>query len=411
MEYAALLTSVVFFVLLEAFFSGSELVLVSVNRAKLQRLAKKDRFIRDFLGDREGYVNITLFGYTLSIVIATAFYTYFWLKLTAEKLVFLQGYEPLLAESLLVFTIVFGEIIPKSLFLSNAEFLLPLIVKVLYPLKRLLFPLNLAVRFVKKAVAKIFKRDSKPFSREELIKLVLSGRVPISEERRRIIANILSFKNRRISEIVKPLHQVVTVSEEATVGQVAEKIKRSGYSRIPVYATTLQDIVGYVQAYDLLKASKDEPITKYLKPIKIVGEFERLKDVMEKFTFSGEHIAVVVDERGVVIGIVTLEDIVEEITGELYERAKQEEEEIKKIGPDRWIVSANVEVSELNSLLGLGIPEGIYTSLGGFLQYQLGRLPKKGDTLSWKNFTLKVVDADSKKVKKVLIFRKTHGGS
>jgi CBS domain containing-hemolysin-like protein len=406
MEYVALITSVAFFILLEAFFSGSELVLVSANKAKLHRLAKKDKTVRDFLEDRESYVNITLFGYTFSIVIATAFYTYLWIKLTHTHLKFLQGYEPLLAETLLIFTIVFGEIIPKSVFLSNAEFLLPLIVKALYPLKKFLTPLNFTVRVVKRGIEKIFHKEQKSFSRNELLRMVISGKIPLSPGKRQIIANILSFRDRRISEIVKPLHQVVTVSDSATVEQVAEKIKKSGYSRIPVYATTLQDIIGYVQAYDLLKASKKDNIVKYLKPIKIIGEFEPLKHVMDKFISSGEHIGVVVDERGVVIGIVTLEDIIEEITGELYEKAKQEEEEIKQIGPDRWIVNATIEVTELNRLLNLSIPSGIYTSLGGFIQYHLGRLPKKGEEFTFGGFLFKVVDADSKKVKKVLIRKK-----
>jgi len=406
MEYVALITSTIFFVLLEAFFSGSELVLVSAPKAKLDKLAEKDWLIRDFLQNRQRYVNTTLFGYTLSIVVATAFYTYFWIKITETHLPVLRGYEPLLAESLIVLTLVFGEIIPKSVFLSNADFLLPLLIKILYPLKNLLAPINFVAEKIGILIEKVLKREKKVFTREELIKLVLSDRVRLSREKKQIIANILSFKNRRVLEIVKPLPQVVTVSENATVAQVAEKIKESGYSRIPVYATTLQDIIGYVQAYDLLKASKNEKITKYLRPIKIIGEFEKLKEVMDKFISSKEHIAVVVDERGVVIGIVTLEDIIEEITGELYERAKHEEEEIKQIGANRWIVSATLEIRELNSLLNLNIPEGLYSSLGGFIQYRLGRIPKKGDSITYGNFTFKVVKADNKKAETILIVKR-----
>jgi len=403
MEYIALLTSTVFFVLLEAFFSGSELVLVSAPKAKLDRLAERDKLIRDFLKNRQRYVNTTLFGYTLSIVVATAFYTYFWIKITENHLPFLKGYEPLLAESLLILTLIFGEIIPKSVFLSNADFLLPLLIKILYPIKNILAPINFLAEKIGTFIEKFLKKEKKIFTREELVKLILSNRVYLSEEKKQIIANILSFKSRRVLEIVKPLPQVVTVSENATVAQVAEKIKKSGYSRIPVYATTLQDIIGYVQAYDLLKASKKEPITKYIRPIKIIGEFEKLKDVMDKFISSKEHIAVVVDERGVVIGIVTLEDIIEEITGELYERAKHEEEEIKQIGDNMWIVNANIEIRELNSLLNLNIPEGLYSSLGGFIQYKLGRIPRKGDTLFYENFAFKVVKANNKRVEKILI--------
>ena len=174
---------------------------------------------------------------------------------------------------------------------------------------------------------------------------------------------------------------------------------------MPVYAGTLQNIVGYVQAYDLLKAKKSESIKKYIRPIKVIGEFERLKEVLDYFIKAKEHIAVVVDERGIVIGIVTLEDIVEEITGELYEKRVHEEEEIKQISPNQWIISANIEISELNKQFNLNIPKGIYSTLGGFIQYKLGKIPKKGETLNYKNYTLKVIDADEKKIKKVLVIK------
>ena len=405
MEYAAFIVAVIFFILLEAFFSGSELALVSVNRAKLSHLTKKDKVLKDFLKDTESCITLTLFGYTFSIVLATTFYTYFWIKL-AQTYKFLQGYEPLLAETLLIFTLVLGEILPKSLFMSNAEFLTPLIVKVLYPLKKVFYPVVRTAKVISDLIARTLEKEGKYLTKEELIKLLTEGKVKLSKTKRLLLANILSFEGRRISEIVKPLYEVVTISEDATVGQAAEKIKESGYSRLPVYTTTLQNIVGYVAAYDLLKAKKDESIKKYIRPIKIVGEFETLKDVLDKMVREKEHIAVVVDERGILIGIVTLEDIMEEITGELYERTKKEEEEIKQIGSDRWLLSANIEVSELNKLFNLSIPKGIYSTLGGFIQYYLGRLPRKGDTFSWNGFVFRVVDADEKKIKKVLLEKK-----
>jgi len=399
------MVSVLFFVLLEAFFSGSELALVSVNRAKLNLLAKKDRALKDFLNNTESYITLTMFGYTFSIVFATVFYTYFWIKLTSEKYPFLKGYEPLLAETLLIFTLIFGEIIPKSIFLSNAEFLTPLVVKIFYPLRKLFYPIVKSAELISRCLSKHLAKGNKYLTKEELIKLFSSGKVYISKTKALIIANILSFRERTISEIVKPLYEVVTIDENATVYEAGKKIKESGYSRLPVYAGTLQNIVGYVQAYDLLKAKKSESIKKYIRPIKVIGEFERLKEVLDYFIKAKEHIAVVVDERGIVIGIVTLEDIVEEITGELYEKRVHEEEEIKQISPNQWIISANIEISELNKQFNLNIPKGIYSTLGGFIQYKLGKIPKKGETLNYKNYTLKVIDADEKKIKKVLVIK------
>ena len=411
MELLAFIVAVIFFIVLEAFFSGSEIALVSVKKAFLNKLAKKDKIIADFLKNEEDYITLTLFGYTLSLVFATIFYTYFWLKITEIYLPQLKGYEPLLAESLLIFTLIFGEILPKSLFLKNAEFLSPLLIKILYPLVKTLKPFLWLVKTLSQKISQIFGKERKFLTREELISYLIEGRVDISKTKRVLIANILSFRDRLISEIVKPIHEVVMVSESATVEQVAKKIKESGYSRLPVYATTFQNIIGYVEAYELIKAKKDEPVIKYLHPIKIVGEFQKLKNVLKEFISEKEHIAVVVDERGVVIGIITLEDIVEEITGEFYETNKKEEEEIKQLAPDKWLVNPNIEVSELNRLYNFKLPEGIYSTVGGLVQYYLGKIPKKGDKVEFPNLTIKVISADEKKIKKLLIIRKNTNSS
>ena len=217
------MVSVLFFVLLEAFFSGSELALVSVNRAKLNLLAKKDRALKDFLNNTESYITLTMFGYTFSIVFATVFYTYFWIKLTSEKYPFLKGYEPLLAETLLIFTLIFGEIIPKSIFLSNAEFLTPLVVKIFYPLRKLFYPIVKSAELISRCLSKHLAKGNKYLTKEELIKLFSSGKVYISKTKALIIANILSFRERTISEIVKPLYEVVTIDENATVYEAGKK--------------------------------------------------------------------------------------------------------------------------------------------------------------------------------------------
>jgi magnesium and cobalt transporter len=113
----------------------------------------------------------------------------------------------------------------------------------------------------------------------------------------------------------------------------------------------------------------------------------------------------------VVIGIITLEDIVEEITGEFYETNKKEEEEIKQLAPDKWLVNPNIEVSELNRLYNFKLPEGIYSTVGGLVQYYLGKIPKKGDKVEFPNLTIKVISADEKKIKKLLIIRKNTNSS
>ena len=193
------------------------------------------------------------------------------------------------------------------------------------------------------------------------------------------------------------------IAENANVKQAIEKIKKSGYSRIPVYRVRVDDIVGYVSAYDLIGRDKNEPIKNVLRPILFISEFTPLPEVIKLFKERREHIAVVVDERGVILGIVTLEDILKEIIGNILDEKTREDIPIKEIGPNKWKVEGRLEINELVRTTGIKIPEGGYSTVGGFVAYMLGRIPRKGEEVNYKNYRFKVLDSDGRKVKKVIV--------
>ena len=402
MELIGFFIGVAFFIALEGFFAGSEIALLSADKGALKAVLrkKKYRFVEHFLDNPEEYITLTMLGYTVSIVFAATLYTLALMSL-AKYFPAIAGYEVLLAETLVIFTITFGEIIPKSLFQHYAN---RLSIPSLFILDKLRIPLKpfLALsKVISRFISSRFARTHVSVRREDIIEL-LREKKTFAEYEGLIVSNILSFKDRRVGEIVKPLYEIVMISENASVSQAVEKIKESGYSRIPVYRVRVDEVVGYVSAYDLLNAQPQEPIKKYVRNILVFSEYTPLPQVVNEFKNRREHIAVVVDERGVIIGIVTLEDIFREIIGSIHTE-RGEEELIKEISKDRWIVDGKLELNELVRITGAKLPEGNYSTVGGFLSYLAGRVPKGGETFQVNGFLFKVVSSDERRVKKVLI--------
>ncbi len=403
MEVLGLLIGVFFFILLEGFFAGSEIALLSADKGLLKSVSKKRnlQFVVRFLDNQEEYITLTMLGYTVSIVFAATLYTLSLMSL-AKTFPQIQGFEVLLAETLVVFTIIFGEIIPKSLFQHYANKIIIPSLFVLDKLRIPVKPLLLLSKVISRAISKRFAKGTlNQIRRRDIIEL-LREESALQDYERLVVSNILSFKERRVGEIVKPLYEVVMISESANVGQAVEKIKESGYSRIPVYRVRVDDIVGYISAYDLIDKGHNEPIKKYVREILIFSEYTPLPEVIERFNKKKEHMGIVVDERGAIVGIITLEDIVKEIIGELHGK-KSNGELIKEISKGKWIVDGKLELSEFLRLTGLRIPAGNYSTLGGYIAYLKGGVPAKGEVLKENGYVFKVVDADIRRVKKVLV--------
>ncbi len=405
MELIGFIISVFFFIFLEGFFAGSEIALLNADRGLIRAVyrKKKYRFLKHFLENPEEYITLTMLGYTVSIVLASTLYTLFLMNLS-KYIPELKGKEVLFAETLVIFTIILGEIIPKSLFQHYADKVIVPSLMILDKLRIFLKPFLVLSKVISRAISSRFSQEEEKVRREDIIEL-LRDKKSFSEEVGFIISNILSFKERRVGEVVKPLYEVVMIPDTATVGQAIEKIKKSGYSRIPVYKERVDDIIGYVSAYDLIDKKFSDPIKNFVRPILVFSEYTPLPKVLETFKERKEHIAVVVDERGVILGIVTIENIFKEILGE-FASENGEKPLIKEVSKDRWIVDGKIEINELKRITGMNIPEGQYNTLGGFITYKLGRIPKKEETLEFDSFRFKVLDADGRKIKKVLIERK-----
>ncbi|RMA97737.1 hemolysin family protein [Hydrogenothermus marinus] len=403
--------TIVFFLILEAFFSGSEIALFSINKAKLKYLAengdKKAEKIYKLLSKHfDDYIATTLIGTTLSIVTITAVYVQFLMK-TAEFLPFLHSKEELFAESIVIFTLLFGEILPKSVFQHFSEKIIYFLVPVLEFFRKLFIPFILFANLITKIIFFVFRiepKKEKILNREELLDVLLMESEGLEELEKKIIANVLIFEERRLGEIVVPLSDVVAVSENAKIEEVIPVFQSTGFSRIPVFSKRIDEIVGVIRAYDLAYARPEEKIKKYANTIRYLPEFTSLPMVLKGFKTHKDHMAVVVDERGATMGIITLEDVLEEIVGEIRdEYAKKEKKMIKKTLKDKLVVDGRIELKEIETLLDIKFPTGPYETLGGWMIYTFGRMPKIGESLNFDDYIFKVLKTSRRRIREIMI--------
>ena len=403
--------AIVFFLILEGFFSGSELALFSVNRTKLKYLAKngnkRAEKIYNALSKRfDEYVATCLIGTTLSIVTITAFYVSF-LHSLSHYIPFIHSKEELLAESIIVFTLLFGEILPKSVFQHYSDRIIFFIVPVLEFFRKLLYPLLLVAKVITKIVFFVFRlkeKQEKVLSREELLDILLMESEGIEELEKKIVANVLIFEERRLGEIVVPLSDVVAVEYNAHITDLVRIFKETGFSRIPVYKKRIDQIVGVIRAYDLASAEIDSSISSLMRPIRYLPEFTSLPNVLKGFKQFKDHMAVVVDERGATMGIITLEDVLEEIVGEIRdEYSKKEKRMIKRQIKDKLVVDGRIEIKEIETLFDVKFPKGVYETVGGFIIYMLGRMPKRGEKIEYEDIRFTVLKTNIRRIQEVLV--------
>ncbi|MFP3294497.1 MAG: hemolysin family protein [Hydrogenobaculum sp.] len=406
MELIGYILGIIFFILLEGLFSGSEMAILSSNKSRLEAFVKKSNnsykdMVSKFLKNQEEFLTFTLFGYTISIVFAASLYTIMLFEISKDVPILKHTYI-FFSETLVLITIIFGEIIPKIIFQKYADKVILPVIFILYKL-RFLFGFS---SFLSKAIKHIFfKFMSKPHShvsRNTILKII-SKELDVDKFESLILSNIVSFKERRAGEIVRPIYEVAMIEEGAVVEQAIYQMKSSGYSRLPVFRNTVNDILGYIRAFDIIDKDPNTPIGISIRPIQLFSEFSFLKDVLHEFKRKKEHIGAVVDERGVILGIITLEDVLKEIVGQISDDIRKEDQLLREIAKDKWLVDGRLEISEFSRILGIDLTGGPYTTVSGYITYHLGRIPQRNEVVNIGKFKFKIIDSDRRRILKVIV--------
>jgi CBS domain containing-hemolysin-like protein len=308
-------------------------------------------------------------------------------------------------------TVVLGEIVPKAIAQQHADWMAR---KLVYPLwlgSRVLQPLvYLLTRFSGWSIRALRVPERKLVTREEL-ELLLKGPAAahasgeITEGERKMISRIFDFNDTTVDDVMVPLSDVVAVSEDATLEAAAQEVEDKGYTRLPVYRERIDRIVGTVHAFDLLKAGRgDVKLGQIMRAPMFVPKSQAAVDLLVELQRARQGMAIVVDEYGGAVGIATVEDILEEIVGEIEDEHDVAPSPVRKEAEGVWRVSARTTIAEVNRLLRVELPEGEdYESLAGLVLDRLKHIPREGESVRFGQVLVKVTRASARAVEEVQI--------
>jgi putative hemolysin len=407
MTTADLLRTILILVMAEAFFALSEIALISASRERLQSRAqagsRSAAVAQRLLAQPERLLATTLIATNLTLVASS-----FAANEAAARLIGPERSWWAIAV-LVPVILVFAEILPKFLARRYAD---SLALVVAIPVKATMFVLSPAVALAggfSRAVTGRFKRPGTKqqyVTKEELKALVLAERsAELDPDEARLITRLLGMAGARIREVMTPLPDVVSVPGTASLSLVCETIRKHGFSRLPVFQDRTDNIIGVVHAMDLIMAPPEAgQFKQFVRKAYYVPESGKVDQLLEEFRKRGHELAVVVDEHGAAAGIVTMEDLLEEMVGEILDEFDRPVRDTFRVsGPGEYLAEGNVPVGEVSERLNLAIPRSGYETLAGFIAYRLQRIPKLKDSITHGRFKFTVVEATERRVKLVKI--------
>ena len=395
-------------ILIQAFFSGSEMVLIASNRLKLrQEIAKGTKGARlalNMINNQQWFLATTSTGTNMfviisSIIAATCFHHFFGI----------YG-EPLTIIIMAPVLLMFGEIIPRTLFQQNATKIAPKIAKTLWIASRIISPVTYLAfwasrLFYGRPGQEAFKKQHL-ITREDLALILrVSGEESdLQKKEKKLIHRVFHLTESDVADVMVPLVNVIAIPDTATVKDTIKIIGQTGYSKLPVFKDRIDNLTGVIFARDLLDAP-DIPakIGQFMRKAVFVPELKRADDLLISFQKTHDSIAIVVDEYGGAVGIISLEDILEEVVGEIRDEYDSETGQFVSLGKNRFLVNAAMEIEHANEKMNLNLPKEDYETIGGFLLKQMGKIPKKGEIIIYKNVKYTIMQSSNRAINEILI--------
>jgi len=382
------------FLMLGAAFAGMEIALVSVDRRVLRhRVQEGSRvwtMVLRLIQRPERYLTTAILCTYICQVAATSV-----VEVTHGELVAIGVLGPLI--------LLFGEVLPKAYAQRQPSRWMVQMALPLWMLSLPLWPFTFLVEVLHRLVAQR-RAFTDPLLSREALRLLLEmrgRRSDLEAEEVSMVRRLFGFSHTTAREVMVPLVDVCAVPEEAKVSEALRMIVERGFSRLLVYRGRVDHLVGLVQASDLLGAPKDSSLRVFLHPVLYVPESKPVDELLAEMQRHRQPMAVVVDEYGGAAGIVTLEDLLEEVVGEIEDEFDRKKSLFCRLGPSRWLVDARMEIDQIRELFGWPIPEGDYETLGGFLLERLGHIPRVGEVLRYGSLTFVVRRADERRVEEV----------
>jgi gliding motility-associated protein GldE len=402
----------IFLLFLSGFFSSSETALLSIDKIKLKRLQeqkkKNAKLVAGLLKEPEAFLSAILIGNNIVNVGASALATAMALQLFENNAVGIA------TGVVTVLVLIFGEITPKTYAAQNAERVANLVAKPIHlltiALKPAIYILSAITDFIMRLMGGQINYNRNIVTEEEIRLLVNVGHEEglIEAEEREMIDSIFDFDDTIVREIMVPRVDMVAVEVDNDFNDTLETIIAAGHSRIPVFKETVDRIIGIIYAKDLLpyfkRDIKKPSITHLMRPPYFVPDTKKVNELLREMQEQKNHMAVVLDEYGGTAGIVTIEDILEEIVGEIRDEFdKLDEAFIRKIDNHTYIISGKANVEDLNDELKIKLPLEDYETLSGLIFSELGKVPEGGEVVELEGVKLIVEEVAEHRILKVRV--------
>ena len=413
-------------ILLNAFFAASEIAFITLNDAKIEKQAKegnkKAQQIQKMLEMPSKFLATIQIGITLAGFLSSAFASEAFAARLAPVLYNVIPYVSLNAWKsisiiiitiiLSFFTLVFGELVPKRLAMKKYEKIAFSTIGIIRGLSIITAPFVKFLTITTNAVSKLFgvgENEEESVTEEEIKMMVDQGeeKGTIKEEEKELINNVFEFNDITVSEIMRHRKDIfaidLNISQEELLNELSEVEYR--YSRIPVYDETIDEIKGILYIKDVFKNinKKTFKVKNVMKEAYFISQNRLINEVFKELQKNKIQIAIIIDEYGGTAGIITMEDILEELVGDIYDEYDEEEQEFEKIDNNTYILSGSMTIYDVNKLLNANIPEGDYDTISGFIQDELGRIPEDEENpiIETKDITYKIEEYEDKRILKI----------
>ena len=414
-------------IVLNAFFAASEIAYIALNDAKIEKQAKegnkKAQQIQKMLETPSKFLSTIQIGITLAGFLSSAFASDAFASRLAPVLnnlmpigiVAWQNISIIIITIILsFFTIIFGELVPKRLAMKHYEKIAFATIGIIRTISVITAPFVKLLSVTTNAISKIFgvgENEEEIVTEEEIKMMVDQGKEDgtIQEDEKEYINNVFEFNDIVASEIMTHRTDIFAVDINTSAAELLEEIIKDDckHSRIPVYDETIDEIKGILYVKDIIKniTKKTFKIKNIMKEAYFVSQNKLINGIFKELQKSKRQMAIVVDEYGGTAGLITMEDILEEIVGDIYDEYDDIEEEYEKIDDKTYIVSGKMPIYDVNKLLNSNIPEGDYDTLSGYLQEELGRIPTEEELpiIETEELTFKIEEYEDKRILKVKV--------
>jgi len=410
LDQSPALATLVFLVACSAFFSGAETAMFSLSRHERHRMAlrptRSERYILALLGDPEGLLSTILFG---NMVVNVTFYAISVLVATRMAKGGHTVAAGVIGVAALLVVIVFGEVSPKGIAVGHPLGFAHWVAPVLYAVHRLLRPISRVLRWFARtfsgAVVDWLPRH--PYVTQDELKMLVGmaeHHKVLDGHTRGMIEQVVEIADIRVNEAMTPRVDMPMFRLGDTRDAFTDLVQRTHEDRIPVYEDSRDKVTGYMVSRDVFLNS-DIELRTLVRPMRFVPETQTIERLLRQFRQTRDPIAVVVDEYGGTAGLVTMEHLLEEIVGEIRDEFEEAETPVRQIDDDTYLLSGNVSTHEWRDLLGVGFdPPGIET-VAGFVIFLMGRIPAKGDAVTWRGLEFTVDAMSGRRVTEVRVRR------